>query len=245
MPCVSASSARAAAVAPQALGAREDDLERRPEVVRELGEQPLAEVVDAREAVGEHGQLGVLARDPLLRALAVGHLTALGDDERHAAVVAAQRAQDEVDGLRHGAAAAHHQLDVEAREAAVGGQLDGPPQVGLHVLGVPAPRRLPQQVADHLVAVEPGGGERRVRDVQQPPVGAQQRDEARGLGERHLRHQAPRLGIGLGIGDLGQACLQRMLHVHRRAPGIEPSLPHCGWFPSRAPSTIGENLVAE
>ena len=90
----------AAAVAPQPLGAREDDLQRRAEVVRELGEQPLAEVVDAREPVGQHGQLGVLARDPLLRALAVGHLAALGDDERDAAVGAAQRAQHEVDGLR-------------------------------------------------------------------------------------------------------------------------------------------------
>ncbi len=144
----------AAAVAAQALGAGEDDLQRRAQVVRELGEQPLAEVVDARQPVGEHRQLGVLAGDPLLRALAVRDLAALGHDERHPPVAAAQRPQDEVDGLGDGPAAAHHQLDVEAREAAVGGQLDGPPQVGLHVLGVAAPRRLPQQVADHLVAVD-------------------------------------------------------------------------------------------
>ena len=71
-------------------------------------------------------------------------------------------------------------------EAAVGGQLDGAPQVGLHVLGVPAPRRLPQQVADHLVAIQPGGGQRRVGDVEQAAVGAQEGDEARGLGKGDL-----------------------------------------------------------
>ena len=51
-------------------------------------------------------------------------------------------------------------------------------------------------------------------------------------------------GSASGIGDLVQARLQRVLHVHRRAPGIEPSVPHFGWFPSLAPSTIGENPVA-
>ena len=229
-----------AAQAAQALGAGEDDLQRRPQVVRELGEQPLAEVVDAGQPVGQDRQLGVLAGDPLLRALAVRNLPPLGQDQGDAPVAAAQRAQDEVDGLRDRPAAAHHQLDVEAREAAVGRQLDGAPQIGLHVLGMAAPRRLPQQLADHLVAVDARGGERRVGDVEDPPVRLQQRDEARGLGQRHLGHEAPRLGIGLGVGDLVQARLQRMLHVHRRAPGIEPSVPHCGWFPSRAPSTIGE-----
>ena len=89
-----------ARVAAQALGAREDDLQRRPQVVRELGQQPLAVVVDAGQPVGQHRQLGVLARDPLLRALAVGDLAALGDDEGDAPVGAAQRPQHEVDGLR-------------------------------------------------------------------------------------------------------------------------------------------------
>ena len=128
-----------------------------------------------------------------------------------------------------------------ARQPAVGGQLDGAPQVGLHVLGVAAPRRLPQQMADHLVAVQARGGQRRVGDVEKAAVGAQERDEARGLGKGDLGHEAPGLGVGLRIGDLIQARLQGVLHVHRRAPGIESSLPHCGWFPSRAPSTIGEN----
>ncbi len=100
--------------------------------------------------------------------------------------LAAQRAQDEVDGLRDGAAAAHHQLDVEAREAPVSGELDGAAQVRLDVLGVPAPRRLPQQVADDLVPIDAAGGQRSVGDVQHPAVGAQERDEARRLRVRHL-----------------------------------------------------------
>ena len=81
-------------------------------------EQPLAVVVDAREPVGQRRQLGVLARDPLLARLrsVIGRPSATMNATRPSR--AAQRPQQQVDGLGHGAAAAHHQLDVEAREAA-------------------------------------------------------------------------------------------------------------------------------
>jgi hypothetical protein len=76
---------RLAGVAPKALGAREDDLQRRPQVVRELGEQALADVVGVGlPSVTTDSR--VLAGDPLLGALEVGDLAALGDDERDAPV---------------------------------------------------------------------------------------------------------------------------------------------------------------
>ena len=75
------------------LGARDDDLQRRAQVVGELAEQPLAVVVHAREPLGERGQLRVLLGEALLDPLAVGDRPALGDDERDPAVPAAQRPQ--------------------------------------------------------------------------------------------------------------------------------------------------------
>ena len=75
MPCVCAvERCRRGVGRQQLLGARDHDLQRRAQVVRELAEQPLAVVVDAREAVGQGRQLGVLAGEPLLDALAVGDL---------------------------------------------------------------------------------------------------------------------------------------------------------------------------
>ena len=102
------------------LGARDHDLQRRAQVVRELAEQPLAVVVDAREPLRQRRQLGVLARQALLDALAVGDRPALGDDERDLAVAAAQRAQQQVQRPVGAAGALDRDVDVEAGEAALG-----------------------------------------------------------------------------------------------------------------------------
>ena len=217
---------RVAALAADALLARQHDLQRRAQVVAELAQQSLAVVVDLRQPRRQGRQLGVLGGDPLLGTLAVGDRPALGHDQRDPPVAGAQRAQAEVERPGRGPAALDQHVGVEAGEPTLGGGRHRLLELTARGRARPPPRRLPQRPPDHLGAVDAAGGQGRRRDVDHPAVGLQQRDEARRLGERNLRHQPAREGIVLRIGHDAEAPAKRFQRLHRRSPWVETSACH-------------------
>ena len=197
------------------LGARDHHLQWRAQVVRELAQQPLAVIVDARQPLRERRQLRVLLREPLLHALAVGDRPALGDDERDLAVAAAQRAQQQIERARGVAGTLDPDVDVEAREAALAGgmtTLSCSECNGLVARARP-PRRPPQWQSEHLGAVNATGDQRCGVDVQHVSIAVEQRDEARRLRVRDRRHQTTRHCVLLEIGDRDDPQTQRLNRV--------------------------------
>ncbi len=106
------------------LRSRDDDTERRTQVMGELAEQPLPVVVHLCEPLRERRQLGVLVRESLFDALAVRDLAPFGDDEGDLTVTTAEWAKQQVQRADALARRLDPDVDVEAGEAARGGLVD-------------------------------------------------------------------------------------------------------------------------
>ncbi len=222
--CARSASSRLGAQ--QLLGARDDDLQRCAQVVRELAEQPLAVVVHAREPLGQRGQLRVLAREALLDALAVGDRAALGDDERDRPSRPRNGRSSEVQRAGRLARRSRRSTSTSKRaKRPCAAPVDRLAGAMSHVIG----RRPTTTASSTAAGRSPRCGPRRRRSSAAGltsstcPSRVEQRDEARGLGGRDLRHQLarprrPRTGV-----DLGDARPQRLDRVERRAPVVGAS----------------------